>query len=822
MLRSLLQFEIHYHIRTWLFAVISLTYAGLGFAFGTLGFRIPDLAANSPYVITNILSLLSIGGIFSASLFAANAMLRDKEALMESFIFTSSIRKSQLLISRFSGMFVTVVLSYLGLLLGLGLALFNASLMGHTILPFSLNSYLNPMLYITLPNLLIISILTFSVAAISRNRLLTYLGGLALYIFYMIGSMYMKAPWLASPSPPTPEQMVLAAKLDPFGLSAFYEQTRLWTLVERNSQSISLKGHLLFNRAAWLGAALLLGGLAYRVFQFKLLHRRTKKLPLTETEPNKTAKISFPVNLISSSRSQQLLALIKLESRLLWLSWPWWIFLIMWTFIMGIETIDAPKGGTRMEDSEPWSGFMADNIISTMPFFALFGILAFSNQILWRDRSQRMAPLLDSIDTSNTQQAFAKWLSIIQIPLSMLCMAIVLAIGIQVSKGWTEIQMWPYTQLFYYLTFPLVLTIVLVVFIQSMFSKRFLGLAVSVIVLLLCSSSLLKLIELDHFFIQYLRPIQRSYSEMNGFGAFAEQFHWRMAYGVCLSLFLGVLTVLYWPRGIDQGISQRSRSASVPPKWVLGSATLLLLSMSCFIYLSEIQHSVPRRGETEAWQIAYEAKYAKTEKGLNPHITQVRANIDLYPSEQAYHVKAQYELCNPHSTPLNQMWIALDQVAELDSLFGKGTSLLQADDAFGMYLVALDPPMQGGESRDIQFQFQSSWSPFAGLTPFNAIVSNGSFMRISRYFPLLGYQTDWEMNGAEKRQKQGLAPHEDLLLLEAPAVSDPYENFIQWEAIISTEADQSIVAAGQQIAHWQEGERSFFHFRTPRPIPFRF
>ncbi|MFK7924375.1 MAG: M1 family aminopeptidase, partial [Bacteroidia bacterium] len=199
-----------------------------------------------------------------------------------------------------------------------------------------------------------------------------------------------------------------------------------------------------------------------------------------------------------------------------------------------------------------------------------------------------------------------------------------------------------------------------------------------------------------------------------------------------------------------------------------------------------------------------------------------RANIDLYPSEQAYHVKAQYELCNPHSTPLNQMWIALDQVAELDSLFGKETSLLQADDAFGMYLVALDPPMQGGESRDIQFQFQSYWSPFAGLTPFNAIVSNGSFMRISRYFPLLGYQTDWEMNGAEDRQKQGLVLHEDLLSLETLSLSDPYENFIQWEAIISTEADQSIVAAGQQIAHWQEGERSFFHFRTPRPIPFRF
>lgn len=824
MLRSLLRFEIRYHIQTWLFAVISLTYAGLGFAFGTLGFRVSDLAANSPYVIGNILSLLSIGGIFSASLFAANAMLRDKEALMESFIFTSSIHKSQLLVSRFSGMFATVVLSYSGILLGLGLAMFSAVLMGESILPFSLSTYLNPLLYIVLPNLLIISLLTFSVAAVSRNRILTYLGGLALYIFYVVGAMYMKAPWLASPSPPTPEQIVLAAKIDPFGLSAFYEQTRFWTAEDQNILNIKLEGHLLFNRGVWLGAALLLGGLAYRAFQFRLLHRRTNKhiVSETETEVHKTAKFIFPTSLIPSSRSQQLLALIKLESRLLWQSWPYRIFLFMWTFIMGIETLNAPKGGTRMGDREPWSGFMADNIMSVIPFFAVFGILVFSNLILWRERSQRIAPLLDSINTSNAQQAFVKCLAIIQIPLSMLSLSIVLAIGLQLLKGWTEVEIWPYAQLFYYLALPLGLTAILAIFIQSIFAKRFLGLAVSAIVILLCSSSLLRLLELDHLTILYLKPIRRAYSEMNGYGSFADQFHWRMAYGVCLSLFLGVLAILYWPRGIDQGILRQAKSTSISPKWIWGSATLLLLSMSSFIYLSEIKQSVPRRGETEAWQLRYESKYAHIQKKQSPHIEQVRTHIDLYPNEQAYRVKAQYELCNPHDIPLNQMWIALDQVAKLDSLSGKGISISKADQAFGMYLVALNPPMKPGESRTIHFQFYSGWSPFGGLTPFNAIVKNGSFIRISRYFPLLGYQTDWEMSGTSKRKKHGLAPNENFLTLEAPTLDYPYQDFIHWEAIISTEADQRIVAPGQQIAHWQEGERSYFHFRTQRPIPFRF
>lgn len=826
MFGSLLRFEIRYQTRNWLFLGLVLGFAAFGFALSAMSYRVPNIAPNSPYVIANIMSLLSLGGIFAASLLSANALLRDKESQMESFIFSTSVKKWPLLLSRLSGICVAVILAYMALFLGMALALINLQLMGEALLEFNLSTYSFPLLYIAIPNLLIVSLLTFSTAVISRNRIITYLGGLGLYIFYMIGAMFLKAPWLASPSPPTPEEIQFAAKLDPFALSALIEQTRLWTLAERNALSLSFSGNLLHNRLLWLGLSLLISLICCWRYRFRLSQNKGNRSPdLSEKEsplsPNKWQK---PQSIIPTSRFQVFWSVFKLETRLLWLAWPWRIFLILWTFVMGVETYNAIRGGSRMEDSEALSGIFANNIASALPFFAILGLLIFSNQILWRDRKLGFAVIVDSSPTTNAWQYLAKLLTCIQIPLSMLGLSLFLAVGRQLSKANFEIEIIPYLGLFYYLGLALIFSSVLVIFVQAIVPNRIMGLFLSGIFLLVASSSLVRFFGLDHLLVQYLQVIQRTYSELNGYGVFVEHYHWRMLYALSISVFLAACTLFWWPRGLMQAwktrfIKGKRRNLQ---KWILFSGVGLLLSMSLMGFLSEIRHTVPRREAKIAWQLKYEQTYSPLAQQKMPHIEQIQAEIDLYPLLQTYEVSSRYELCNPYDSVITQAWVALHQVAVLDSLWGEGLKILQSDPEMGMYQIAFAPAIAPNENRALFSRFHASWSPFGELTPFNAIVGNGSFMRISRYFPLFGYQADWGLNNEEERKLLGLGSKDQIPQLAAPPPRFPYQNFIQWEATISTEVDQKAFSPGRLLHSWQEAGRAYFHYRADRPMPFRF
>jgi hypothetical protein len=75
---------------------------------------------------------------------------------------------------------------------------------------------------------------------------------------------------MAGAAPPTPEGLARAALLDPFGLSAFFEQTRYWTPAERDARPVALVGRLLLNRLLWLGVAGAVLAVVYWRFTFRV------------------------------------------------------------------------------------------------------------------------------------------------------------------------------------------------------------------------------------------------------------------------------------------------------------------------------------------------------------------------------------------------------------------------------------------------------------------------------------------------------------------------------------------------------------------------
>ncbi len=72
--------------------------------------------------------------------------------------------------------------------------------------------------------------------------------------------------------------------------------------------------------------------------------------------------------------------------------------------------------------------------------------------------------------------------------------------------------------------------------------------------------------------------------------------------------------------------------------------------------------------------------------------------------------------------------------------------LLQTDTLYGYVTFKTGRPLLPGDSARLSFKFSYTGDPFKPAASFNTIIKNGSFIRISKYFPMPGYNTGEEID----------------------------------------------------------------------------
>jgi hypothetical protein len=92
-------------------------------------------------------------------------------------------------------------------------------------------------------------------------------------------------------------------------------------------------------------------------------------------------------------------------------------------------------------------------------------------------------------------------------------------------------------------------------------------------------------------------------------------------------------------------------------------------------------------------------------------------------------------------------------------------------------------------------------------------------MRISNYYPSLGYQSDKEIEDEQKREAYELGNPTPLKTLEAPEVFK--NDFINLDMVVSTENNQTPMGIGDVVKSWTENDRVFTQYKA-HGIPFRF
>ncbi|MGH2664353.1 M1 family aminopeptidase [Flavobacterium sp.] len=824
MFRKLLQFEWHYHTRSLLFYASFLVYLCFGISVGGFingGF--PGIYKNSPFMITYFIGLFSMNTVFSTTLFVAQSFLRESETKFDSIVYATPVSKWNYLGSRFLMLFFVSAFSFV--MFALGIMIGHLMLQKDEMAPFSFFNYVIPIVTFALPNIFFCTSVLAGLAWLTRSKLIIYVGGLFIFILYTIGSIFSNSPVFAGASPASTASMSVVAKLDPFGMAAFFEQSRYWTAFERNTNNIMLIDNFLFNRVLFFLISIGILFFSYRMFSFrKMKIKKLKKEKTLESMPiiskfTQLQKIEFQT---LKHNIEVLKSFTKIDCTLIIKGIPFLLIVILLGGLLTIEIKDEINGGIRMAESITNTALMVSTIMDRLSFVMILVMLFYSNELLWRSESTRFE-MLENVTPYNQSIVFiSKLISLVIVPFLLLIMSILIGVSFQIIKGNAPIEWGLYLSLFYFMGLPIAFVAVLILSIQTLIRNRYVGLVLATVITLLLSTSVGKMVGINYPLFRFAETLSREYFDMNGFGKYAFSFHVKMLYSFGITLILLFLSGNF-PKNNKISLKTiiKFPKVSFVQKGILIFGGLFFMSFGSYIfYETNVRCPYVIKEDQQNWSQQYEVKYRKFENFSQPAITSLKTDVDLFPETNSYQVKGTYILVNNSKEAIDSLLLYIDGNTTLTSVSIPNSKMIQDDSDFGHYWYKLNKRLQPNEQLTIDFSFTSFWSPFKGHTSFNSIIDNGSFMRISRYYPKFGYQSDNELDDKNERTKRKMKPITPLKKLEDSTVV-PY-NFIDFEAIVSTSGDQIAVGSGNLVKQWKSNNRNYFHYKADRKMPFRF
>lgn len=829
---EIFRFELRQQLRSPLFWLVALGLAALAFAAASsdsiqLGGGIGNVHRNAPLVVIEMLGFFSVAGLFLIVLFVAGAALRDFSAGSAELVFATPVPRHAYVGGRFAAGWLASVLVLAMVALGLWLGSLMPWLDPARLGPTPWAAYGWGFAVLVLPNLFFLATLIFLLATLTRSMLASYVGVIGFFVFWQVAMLTLGAGNI--------EHQDVGALLDPFGLGALDLVTRYWTPADKNLRVPALSGMLLANRGLWLAASAGLLALAFAGFrptrEGLRLWRRRKTMADT---PAAAATVSAPVPAPpavhlaagAGARWRQFLHLAAFDTRAVLRGVP---FLAMLAF--GVMNLAASLGffdqmfGTRVL---PVTHLMAQGMANSYEFLLLLVLGFYAGELVWRERDGRISEVVDAFPTPDWIPLLSKVTALAAVTLVFLGVGALVGVGYQVAHGWFQFQPVLYLQFIAlgfagYLLYA-ILAVVLQVFANSKFGGY--GLLLAYIVGLIALTQL----HLGDHLYRYGGAPDAPYSDMNGFGTFWTGTLWFRAYWGFLALALLVAGALYWVRGTTHGLRARSRVAR--QRLGVPAMATLVVAMAGFVatgvYAFHNTHRL-NRYETHEDGLERAARYEKTYRkylGLaQPRITDVKVELDFFPERRHASVRGRYTLVNHHPHEIGELLVQTGlpdtRGTRIELDFPPHATVFR-DDGQQIALYRLETPLAPGASMEFAFQIEAGHPGFANAPTGTQLVGNGSFLN-NFSFPHFCYNEGAELQDENERRKHGLgpanrmAPRGDAAAHANNALSCDAD-WVQFEATLSTSADQIALAPGYLEREWSEGGRRYFHYVQDTPI----
>lgn len=820
MIGEILLFEWRYYSRQTLFLIAAILFFLLGIL-GTMGnFGGLDVQINTPFVITYFLALLSLKSIFVVTIFCAHGVLRDKSNRMEEIIYSTSVGRLPFLFSRFVGLFLAswAVLLFAGTGMLVGSLLADSAKLG----PFQLRAYIEPLVVLCAPNVLFSSAICFSIAILTRSVTATYVGGVLLYALYFVGSILGNSPLLAGSTATGPEGELLPILLDPYGLVAFFDQARYWTSAQKNTLYLPLEGHFLLNRLFWIGIVTALFLLVFKLFRFRLLSRKKEKA----LSKDKQLEIAKPYHVIQPSiegisyQIQSILAVTRSEALSIFKSLPFMVLMMLWVLILGIDITETLFRGMMGTVSYTTTGKIILHILDPLSWFGILLIVFYTAEQFWREKTHQMHEILYVSPSSNASLLLGKWLALSLMILVVVALGICVGITIQAFSGYQNFELQKYALLLYYGAAPLILIAAFALMAQLLIGHKYAALFLTGIFFYAIIRPNPYGLEHPLLRIAMMPPI--SFSDLNGFGHFAKAFNWRFFYWLSVSALLFLGGHLFWRRSSESQFSKRFRLKSALNVWqksyILMTLAAILTSGGYIYYQTNILNTYRTQLSELKFRAAYEKKYCEFKWLQTPDVNTVKTTVDIYPQEQRYTVNGRLTFENNSDKSIETILIGVDPEVSSVVLHVPQSELVEKDRRFNHSIFKLEPALEPGEQRSLSFSTNVLRNGFAAFNSEHSIQSNGSYVELEKYLPFFGYSGRIELDDEDQRLEVGLSATPK----SGPAYADSNYSWINFETIISTSSDQTVITIGNLIKNWTENDRGYFHYKSQSKIPYMF
>ncbi|MBP2615847.1 M1 family aminopeptidase [Chryseobacterium jejuense] len=800
-------FEVRRNTKHWLTYLIALILVILGIFCGNqFNLSVGEgIYLNSPYTIGFMTGMLSLSIIFFAIIFSLQLLFKEQDSRFDIVLFSFPLSKQTYLKGKFQTYFLQTFLSFSFLMLGfiIGQSLRTGSEMQEG---FNIFYYLYPLLIFGLVNTLLVCSLLFLIAFMYRKKLLVVIGGLLLYVFYMIILLFSNSPFMTGAMPQSLEVQQLSALLDPFGLSSYFLNARSFTAEQKNVQFVPITGYLIFNRGFCLLISIGFLWLSLKLFSFSdTSKQKAKKTPLKyDFQPKilKSEYASVQLNYGRVSTMQSILSFAKIDLIYLFKSITVPAVTILLVFAVGMEMYAEIEKGIRLPQKYASSGLMATTISENFHLLGLMIAAYFLNDLYWRSKSSGFSLIENSTFFSKNKLA-GHFISISILLFFFTAILIGESLIFQAAYQYFHIDWSAYLAVFLFNTFPVILFSGFALLINNSIPNKFIALGISILAVFLLAGPVSGKL-LSYPVLRIFSDFKGSYSNFNGYGIYEKAFGQRLLFGA------GIMALLWL---INDFIKLKKGSVL---QYVF---TAILFTSGVVAGSYFMKGYIPKDDEKEILNsVQYEKDFRKYESLPQPDITDIKTEIKLYPSQNAYEIIGRYTLKNQTDQPIDKVLVNFNADLKLiTATFKSEAETITVTENTSE--VSLKNVLKPNDMATLDFKISYQWFAVNGHQSFNAIIENGSFMRISRYYPTIGYQKDYEIQDQDVRHQYQLGKLRKIKKPEAPEVFK--KDFINLEMVISTEKHQSAIGTGDLIKKWTQSDRNYFQYQAEN-IPFRF
>lgn len=805
-----------YILAVFIFSLISVDFLFEG-EFGAM-------AKNSPVILARTMGITTALLLLIVSMISGTAILRDFNNNTHALLFSYPFTKFEYLSGRYLGSFLTVLIIFSAMPIGMMLSPYLPWQDPTDFLAFNFAAFIQPFLWLVTPTLFFSSALFFVTGLLTRKLLLVYIQAFFFLLIYLIALRFAAGS----------DDLFITTLLEPFTFQSVRIVTATWTVIERNTLLVPIEGFLLFNRILWMGLGSLSLFIGYYFFRFDTVadsRKKMKKVLSSSFEKDQNQSTSLIANYKPTfsgySVLSQFIHQLGFNIRLIVSEVSFWAILLI---AIGTVAINGFNMGTTFGvDNIPATYLIIGELVELTVIFFFGIILFYSGELIWKERDVKVNSLTDSLPAQGWVLIGSKVISLLLLLSGLIGVMILSGIGFQIYHNYFDFQISLYLTAFYLEIFPFLLLVTVVSFIvQILTNHKYLAHIVTAIVLVFSTIGF-QLMGFQHPLITFGGTFLPTYSDMSGYSQIITSFLWIKTYWISISFLALALTITLFPRGVESDLSKRIRKFWVNFSPEIRNTALILFLMfigsgGYVFYQINIKNEYFSSNEELTLRADYEKQFKQYLNFPQPEMASVNLELDIYPKGRSYLLNGSYNLINKTDSIIDTLLIQKLPNQQVKLSFPDQTAVTSIDSSdsnFGFYKLALNQRLRPNENVELALQQRFTSSEFS--TELNPnLLENGTLIE-NYQFPSIGYMDDIEISDQAFRNEFNLTEKVRTTDLNDPVYSrigkaDGDGEYIKFNLIVSTDSSQIAVAPGSLLDSWTVNNRNYYHYSSEQKI----